>query len=184
MTDPIRFIVLIVFAAVAPVKADDADGPAAIHLTPAPVVTQELIDAVERADAALFEAAFNACKADDLVDMVADDLEFLHDKHGQVASSGQQFIDGVRDMCQGRREGRNFPARRELIPESVRVYPLNGYGAIQIGEHRFYAIVDGEPDRLTETGKFTHVWKNDGDTWRLSRVLSYDHVLAYSGDRP
>jgi hypothetical protein len=60
----------------------------------------------------------------------------------------------------------------------MNVYPLNKYGAIQIGTHRFYAIQQGKPDRLTETGQFTHVWKEENGQWRLARVLSYDHQLA------
>ena len=58
------------------------------------------------------------------------------------------------------------------------VHVLNKYGAMQMGTHRFYALVAGQPDRLTETGKFIDVWKNEGGAWKLSRVISYDHVLA------
>ncbi len=36
----------------------------------------------------------------------------------------------------------------------------------------------GEPDRLTETGQFTIVWKEEDGRWKLARALSFDHVLA------
>jgi ketosteroid isomerase-like protein len=58
------------------------------------------------------------------------------------------------------------------------VYPLNNYGAIQVGIHRFYAIAEGKKDQLTETGRFTQVWKKEDGKWKLARVLSYDHKLA------
>lgn len=151
---------------------------AEVKLTPAPAASPALVEGVLHADAALFEAVFDTCDVDALAGMVTPDFEFFHDKHGQIADSDRQFLDAVRDKCVGQREGRNFLSRRELVADSVRVYPLNDYGAIEVGEHRFYAIAEDTPDRLTETGKFTHVWKRDGDTWRLARVLSYDHVLA------
>jgi hypothetical protein len=60
----------------------------------------------------------------------------------------------------------------------MKVYALNNYGAIQIGTHTFYAVQKDKPDRLTETGLFTHVWQEENGQWKLARVLSYDHVLA------
>jgi hypothetical protein len=64
------------------------------------------------------------------------------------------------------------------VPESLKVYPIQDNGAIEIGTHTFYAVKSGAPDRLTETGQFTHYWKQENGQWKLSRVLSYDHVLA------
>jgi hypothetical protein len=31
-------------------------------------------------------------------------------------------------------------------------------------------------ERPGSTAKFIHVWKNDGGTWRIARVLSFDHL--------
>ena len=55
---------------------------------------------------------------------------------------------------------------------------IGGYGAMQMGTHRFFALRKGKPDQLTETGKFIDLWKREGDSWKLARVISYDHVLA------
>ena len=82
------------------------------------------------------------------------------------------------DKCQRQAEGDDFLSTRKLIKETMQVYPLNKYGAIQTGTHRFYAIQKGKPDRLTETAQFTQVWKEENGQWRLARVLSYDHQLA------
>jgi hypothetical protein len=72
----------------------------------------------------------------------------------------------------------DFRARRELVKGSMAVYPLNNYGAVETGRHDFYAIEVGKPDRMTESAQFLHLWKKDGDHWKLTRVVSYDHKLA------
>ena len=69
----------------------------------------------------------------------------------------------------------NVKLRRQAVQGSVYVYPLNNYGAIISGEHLFYLTENGKPERLVESAKFTHVWKYENGTWRMSRVLSYDH---------
>lgn len=149
-----------------------------VNLTPGPVASQELFDAIARQDSALFDAAFNTCDLDRLGDLVTEDFEFYHDKHGLNATSRAQFVEMFRGSCERRKQGVDFRARRELVPGSMTVYPLNNYGAIQVGVHRFYAIAEGKKDRLTETARFTHVWKNENGRWRVARALSYDHKLA------
>jgi hypothetical protein len=74
--------------------------------------------------------------------------------------------------------GGTILSTRKLVPESLKVYPIQDNGAIEVGTHTFYAVKSGAPDRLTETGQFTHYWKQEHGQWKLSRVLSYDHVLA------
>jgi len=151
---------------------------AEIHLTPgaAPPSPKVVAVLVEK-DRQLFDAVFG-CKLDVLATLVADDFEFIHDKWGRTADSGAAFMQGMRDNCKAQETGQNFRARRELVEGSLRVYMLNGFGAMQMGEHRFYALQPGQPDRLTEAGKFIDVWRQiDGD-WKLARVISYDHQLA------
>ena len=171
-------LVAMAFAAVAHAGTTQATRPAPIHLTPgAAPASAELVATLAAKDEALFDAVFG-CKLDVLATLVDDDFEFLHDKHGQTSNSGAQFLKDIATGCEGQKAGTNFQARRELVPGTMTVHVLNKYGAMQMGTHRFYAIVAGQPDRLTETGKFIDVWKNEGAAWKLSRVISYDHVLA------
>ncbi|HYH46991.1 MAG TPA: nuclear transport factor 2 family protein [Thermoanaerobaculia bacterium] len=149
-----------------------------VHLTPGPAVTPQLIAEITAVDKVFFEALFTTCDLEILADTVTEDFEFYHDKSGLTNTSGEQFVNGIREACKRREEGTDFRARRELVAGSMKVYPLNNYGAIQVGVHRFYALEEGQPDKLTETSKFTTVWKNDGGKWRMARVLSYDHQLA------
>lgn len=45
---------------------------------------------------------------------------------------------------------------------------------MQMGTHRFFALQPGRPDRLTESGKFIDLWKQQQDgSWKLARVISY-----------
>lgn len=159
------------------VRADEPP-KAEIHLTPgAAPPSPEVVAVLAEKDRQLFDAVFG-CKLDVLATLVADDFEFIHDKWGRTADSGAAFMQGMRDNCKAQETGQNFRARRELVEGSLRVYMLNGFGAMQVGEHRFYALQSGQPDRLTEAGKFIDVWRQiDGD-WKLARVISYDHQLA------
>jgi hypothetical protein len=175
---PILLLMPIATALAAPPAAEPPNAP--INLTPGAVTTPEMVKALEERDRALFDAVFG-CKPDLLVPMVADDFEFLHDKHGMTATSGAQFIASIRDMCEGQKTGRNFRARRELVPGTMTTHALNKYGAMQMGTHRFYALQAGKPDQLTETGRFIDVWKQEDGVWKLARVISYDHVLAQDG---
>lgn len=158
-----------------------AQPEAAVNLTPgAPSASAELVATLARKDRELFDAAFG-CKPDVLKALVADDFEFFHDKHGQNFNSGAQFVAGIAAGCERQKAGTDFRARRELVDGSMTVHVLKGYGAMQMGVHRFYAVHAGKPDQLTETGKFIHLWKLDQGEWKLARVISYDHVLA---DKP
>jgi len=145
----------------------------------APPASKELFDELAARDAELFAALFDRCDADHLATMVTADFEFFHDKHGQTANSREQFIGGIRQMCEGQKAGTNYRARRELVPGTLEVYVLNNYGAVQFGEHRFYKLTRGKPEELVETGKFVDLWKKEEDgVWRLARVISYDHRLT------
>jgi hypothetical protein len=143
----------------------------------APPPSQELIAALARQDRLLFEAVFG-CKLEVLADLLTDDFEFFHDKWGQTASSRRQFVDSIAQGCERQKAGSDFKARRELVEGSMTVHVLNRYGAMQMGTHRFFAMQPGQPDRLTETGRFIDLWKEDNGAWKLARVISYDHRLA------
>jgi len=109
---------------------------------------------------------FNAHDLDGLMALFADDLEFFHDKDGL-----QHFADtkaGFAGLF-----AQNTDIRRELVKESFAVYPVPGYGAMQLGTHRF---CHHEKDR-EECGsfEFVHVWRREGAGWKLARVISYGH---------
>jgi hypothetical protein len=170
-------LALLAAAAASPSPAP-SPAPASIHLhqgaAPAP---PGVIAALAMRDRLLFDAVFG-CQLDVLAGMVTDDVEFFHDKWGQVARTGKQFLDAIAQGCERQKTGSDFKARRELVEGTMTVHVITNYGAMQMGTHRFYALQPGQPDRLTETGKFIDLWKDDNGTWKLARVISYDHQLA------
>lgn len=134
--------------------------------------SRQLFAELAAKDAELFDAIFNKCDVEKLANLLTEDFEFYHDKSGQVAKSGKEFVASITNMCDRQNKGIDYRARRVLVPNSLNVYPLNNYGAVQMGVHRFYPLVRGKSN---EIAKFTHLWKKENGEWRLARVLSYDH---------
>lgn len=120
---------------------------------------------------ATFWKVYNSCAVEDFKKFLTDDLEFYHDKGGLTKTS-EKLISLVKTgLC----SDPNIKLRREAIKETIKVYPLNKYGAIITGEHLFYLTENGKEERVVESAKFTHIWQNKDGKWRMSRVLSYDH---------
>lgn len=161
-------------AAQSPETQADAQFP----VTAGPPASQKLFDEIAEQDRNLFDIVFIRCDADALAGMLADDFEFYHDTFGQIASSPQQFVDSIRQGCEAQKKGTNVRARRELIPGTLAVYPMNNYGAIETGSHRFFGLEPGKPDQLRESGKFFQAWKQVDGKWKLARVFSFDHHPA------
>lgn len=146
-------------------------GLAAAVLALAPVATPaaeptraELTRQVEALDREFFDA-FNNCKIEKLKDMVAEDLEFFHDKNGLMRSR-QAFLDAVKRNVCGK-------FRREPIAGTMAVYPLENFGAIQMGDHKFCPTGS---NRCEGQGKYVNVWQRKGERWEMMRVLSYEHL--------
>ncbi|MEM9304408.1 MAG: nuclear transport factor 2 family protein [Pseudomonadota bacterium] len=117
-------------------------------------------------DAELFEA-FNTCDVETNARFFADDLEFFHDIVG--LGGKEQTLASSRSNC-----GSGLGLERTLIEDSLRVFPIPGYGAIQEGRHRFCHPTDQGPD--CGTFNFLHIWREGEDgSWQLTRVVSYGH---------
>jgi hypothetical protein len=113
-------------------------------------------------DKVLFDAAFVDCDAARFRALFTDDAEFYHDRTGLAVGEAARTMSSC---------PRDNGVTRTLVPGSLEVYPMKGYGAIQIGRHVFAR--KGEPG--SEVAKFVHLWKLDDGVWRLARVLSFDH---------
>jgi len=135
--------------------------------TPAPT-PDPLFQAIKAQDAALFQA-FNTCDLKTLGLMVTDDLEFYHDITG-LAVGRAVFVESIKNNICGK-------VTRELVESSLEVHPLKGYGAVEIGVHRFHHPGTQGPDVLGEA-RFVQLWQLKDGTWRLSRVISFEHGTA------
>ena len=52
------------------------------------------------------------------------------------------------------------------------------YGAVISGEHLFYVREKGRPERADGQASFLQLWLLKNGTWRMARILSYDHGLV------
>ena len=141
----------------------------------------ELTRQVREADAQLFDLFFvEPCDAPRFRALLADDVEFYHDKDGYTIRSADDFMKDYRSNCASRADPKAWRSRRELVRASLSVDPVPGYGAMEAGEHWFYERkgVSGI-EKLAGKARFAMVWVLGSDgKWRLSRVLSYGHEPA------
>ena len=109
--------------------------------------------------------AFNAHDADALMSLFASDVEFYHDIQG--VQDYQAVSAGFRGLF-----ARGSDIRRERIG-TLEVYPIQGYGAIEVGAHRF-CHTEGTRQNCG-TFKFMQVWRRGSSGWKIARVVSYGH---------
>lgn len=128
----------------------------------------ELSDRIAALDAALFDA-YNRCDIDRVGTFFTEDLEFYHEKGGLTLTRDALLALMKKNLC----PGGGYHVRRELVARSVEVRPINNYGAVQTGEHRFYLTQKGRKEALDGVGKFVMLWRRTGDDWKVSRVISY-----------
>jgi hypothetical protein len=169
MNLPARFAAAILVALSAPALAGGDSAKAAQAMVPPtrPATTpDDLFRAVALQDAALFDA-YNRCDLEKFASFLADDIEFYHD-HGGVTRGSKALTESVKKNICGK-------TTRELVPESLEVYPMDNYGAIEIGVHRFHH--PAAPDEPVGEGRFIHLWQYDksNGSWKVTRVLSFDH---------
>ena len=126
--------------------------------------TDPLYTTIKSLDAKLF-AAYNSCDLATLGDMVSEDLEFYHDQTG-LAVGRAALVSAVKENICGK-------VHRELMAATLEVYPLKGYGAVEIGIHRFSH--PGHPEDAPGDARFIMLWQNQDGGWKVTRVISYDH---------
>jgi hypothetical protein len=133
--------------------------------TPTVIHAQDgLFTTVVALDTKLFDA-YNHCDLTTMGALVADDLEFYHDKTGLMVGK-QPFLDAIKNNICGK-------TQRTLVAGSLEVYPLKGYGAVEIGVHRFHH--PEHPEMGVGEAKFVTVWRNKDGVWAMTRAISFDH---------
>ncbi|MET0519961.1 MAG: nuclear transport factor 2 family protein [Burkholderiaceae bacterium] len=130
---------------------------------PTDISPAETVRIVTELDRQHFDA-FNNCDLKTLASLYAPGAEFYHDLSGRVLS-GEQLVAAVQKNICGK-------VQRRLIPGSLEVFPMAGFGAIARGRHCFYEL---GASNCIQQGQFFMLWKFDGARWQLTRVLSYDH---------
>jgi len=119
-------------------------------------------------DAALFDS-YNKCDLEKFSSFFVENVEFYHDQGG-VTLGREALTDSVKKNICGK-------TTRELVPGSLKVFYMKGYGAIEMGVHRFHHPGHEDKEGVGE-GRFVHLWQYKDGAWKITRVLSYDHHAA------
>ncbi|HAI93682.1 MAG TPA: DUF4440 domain-containing protein [Xanthomonadaceae bacterium] len=147
--------------------------PAIAQAMPQPD-TPDLQATIAGLDAALFDA-FNRCADPAQLAVHAGyfdpAVEFYHDAGGVTWNREDMLANTRRHAC--------GHYTRQLVPGSLRVYPVKDFGAIAQGEHRFCQT---DSDRCDGLADFTMLWRLRDGRWHVTRVLSYGHRAA--ADQP
>ncbi len=123
-----------------------------------------LFDSLVVADSLLFDAFYVRCDAAATIAMFTSDAEFYHDRNG--LKTGEAAFEPFRTTCP-----RTSGVRRVVVPGSVRIFAIAGYGVVQLGRHQFVSANGAPP---TEA-KFIQLWKRTPAGWRATRTISVDH---------
>jgi hypothetical protein len=129
------------------------------------IANPDLYKEIAHMDSVVFDA-FNTRNVDKFKTLFTEDLEFYHDKGG--LTNYEHTINFLKTTAET-----NNQLKRELVKGSLEVYPIPGYGAMQIGEHTFCHLENGKQD--CGTFKFVHIWQKKNGEWKISRVVSYGH---------
>ena len=124
-------------------------------------VDQDLYDTILAMDKTYFDA-YNTCNMDLQAKIYSEDLEFYHDQGG-LTTSKKEVLDAIQKNICGK-------VTRTLVEDSVEVYPIPDYGAVEIGYHKFYN--NQEPNASSKPSRFIILWRKVDDKLRISKVIS------------
>jgi ketosteroid isomerase-like protein len=147
-----------------------AAGLVAANAAPA-APAQDLTATIAALDTAAFEA-FNDCaapgKLDKYASFFAPDVEFYHDLGGVTWTRDAMIAQTRANVC--------GKFQRELVPGTLKVWPIKDFGALARGEHQFcHFKPDGATHPCEGRAEFTILWRKQGDTWTITRAFSYGH---------
>lgn len=130
----------------------------------------ELQKTIAALDGEVFDA-FNHCAEPGQLDRHAawfdPKVEFYHDTGGVTWDRDTMLANTSRYVC-----GR---FTRQLVPGSLKVFPVRDFGAISQGVHRF---CQADSDACEGEAEFTMLWRLQDGRWQITRVLSYGHRRA------
>ena len=129
----------------------------------------DLDKAITALDTKLFDA-YNHCDLKTFDSLLADDVEFYHDQGG-VTLGREKLTKSIKNnICTG-------DTQRVLVPGTLKIYYMKGYGAIEMGVHRFLHPKTEATNGIGEAS-FISLWQYKDGSWKLTRALSYDHHSA------
>ncbi|MBI3718709.1 MAG: nuclear transport factor 2 family protein [Sphingobacteriales bacterium] len=125
-------------------------------------VSKEFYDNIVYLDSIFFDA-YNKCNLARIDSLVSENLEFYHDRGG-LTTSKKEILEALQKNICGK-------VTRELLPGSIEVYEIPGYGAVEMGYHGFHNNQEKETGP-THFAKFVEIWKLENGKWKMTRVIS------------
>ena len=122
----------------------------------------ELYRTIVAMDSTFFQA-YNICDLDKQAAIYSDNLEFFHDTGGLMTVK-QEILDSTKKYVCGK-------VTRELVKGSLEIYPIKDFGAIEMGLHKFHNNTE-KKDTPSHASKFIIFWKNNNNTWTITKVVS------------
>lgn len=119
----------------------------------------------------LFFSAYNKTDIDTYKSLISDDIEFFHDKNGFIGSK-DRIVESLKKIAESKNNS-SYTIRRELLKNTLEVYEIAGFGALETGIHQFTEISNG--NKTITQAKFIHLWKKHKGNWVITKVFSYDH---------
>ena len=151
------FILIGFLAAACPLFAQKTPGAKPAYVPD----DRDLFNKIVQMDSIFFDA-YNKCNMALQTSIYADSLEFYHDKGGYSTSKKDVLEATKKNICD--------KVIRTVVPGSIEVYPIAGFGAIEMGLHRFFN--KQEPDAPQHDSKFIIIWKQADNDWKITRVIS------------
>lgn len=106
--------------------------------------------------------AYNECDLETQSKMYHEDLEFYHDMGGLSIDKAELIKSIEKNIC--------GKVTRELVKEGLEIHEIPGYGAVEIGFHKFYN--NQEPNAISKPSRFITIWKKEEKQWYMSRIIS------------
>jgi hypothetical protein len=129
------------------------------------VADKILFNKIQELDSLMF-SAYNRQDLPGMKKYFTKDLEWYQDNGGllnfETVFTNFQSIFDKKDKLS-----------RELLKGTLEVIPIKGFGAIEIGQHRFKHMENGKLE--IGTFRFLMIWKNENGNWKITRVVSFDH---------
>jgi uncharacterized protein (TIGR02246 family) len=161
---PPRIVLVLVLAATLVCRSGAQAMPALENINS----QAELDKAVAALDTSVFDA-YNHCDLEKFASFFAEDVEFYHDQGG-VTLGRAALADSVKKNICGK-------VTRELVPGTLQVFHMKGFGAVEMGIHRFHHPGHDDTEGVGEA-RFIHLWQYKDGAWKITRVISYDHHAA------
>lgn len=130
-----------------------------------------LYEEISKMDSILF-SAYNNTDIDKYTSLISEDIEFFHDKNGLI-NTKERVVESLKKLVK-KKNTTTYSITRQLVKNTLEVYEIHGFGAMQTGVHQFIETNDGKSISITQA-KFIHIWKKQYDNWVVTKVISYDH---------